>query len=196
VTNEIVAKLVDRQSTFENAGETAKLGAEVSAAFSLLPGLDLGAGYAWSDFTYRDYAELVSCRYLSPAEYPQCPAAGQVSIPRDGNRLQYVPQHQWSAFASWKGPAGLRARVQTNTWGRYHLDAANTETYRGYRFLTNVGIGWTRGSHELLLDAQNVLDSRHAMAVTKDASGKVTYTAATPRSVMLGYRLAFGGGRP
>lgn len=179
VTDEIVASVVSGRTVFQNAGETDKRGLEAAASVRVGYGVEAGASWAYADYTYVHFTER----------------AGAETADRSGNRLPYVPRHQHGAFASWRHPIGLRLRVRTNTWGRYWLDNANSETYAGYAFVTGLGAAWAFGRHELILDVQNVLDERYAMQVVKDTSGRVTYSAGTPRSIAVGYR--FGpGGRP
>jgi iron complex outermembrane receptor protein len=113
-----------------------------------------------------------------------------VPVDRSGNRLPYVPEHQYGVFASWRHASGLRLRAQANTWGEYWLDSENTATYPGYAFLTSLGAAWALGRHEVVLDVENALDQRYAMEVKKDVNGKVTYAAGTPRYVSFGYRFA------
>jgi iron complex outermembrane receptor protein len=172
VTDEIVASVASGRTLFQNAGETEKRGLEAAASVLVRYGVEVGASWAYADYAYVHFTER----------------AGGATADRSGNRLPYVPRHQYGAFASWRHPAGVRLRVRTNTWGRYWLDSANTETYRGYAFLTGLGAAWAFGRHELVLDVENVLDERYAMQVVKDTSGKVTYSAGAPRSIALGYR--------
>lgn len=175
VEDEIVQSVSSGQTVFQNAGETRKLGVEVAASVRLLEGLEAGASYGYADYTYVAFTERV----------------GATTADRAGNRLPYVPRHQYGLFATWRHASGVRLRVESNTWGRYWLDSANTEKYRGYAFLTSLGAAWTFGPHELLLDLENLLDERYAMQVVKDTSGKVTYSAGTPRAASLGYRYGF-----
>ena len=175
VEDEIVSSVSSGQTVFQNAGETRKLGVEVAASVRLLEGLEAGASYGYADYTYVAFTERV----------------GATTADRAGQRLPYVPRHQYGLFAAWRHASGVRLRVEANTWGRYWLDSANTETYRGYAFLASLGAAWTFGPHELLLDLENLLDERYAMQVVKDTSGKVTYSAGTPRSASLGYRYGF-----
>jgi iron complex outermembrane receptor protein len=172
VTDEIVQVVTSGVTQYQNAGKTRKLGAEASASVRLPAGFELGASYAFSDFTYERFTERV----------------GATNAVRDGKRLPYVPVHQYGAFAAWRHPIGLRLRVATNTWGRYWLDSANTERYRGYAFLTSVGAAWAFRRHEAVVDVQNLLDDRYAAQVTKDANGKVSYAAGTPRTFIVSYR--------
>jgi iron complex outermembrane receptor protein len=180
VEDEIVSVATGGTTEFQNAGETRKLGVELAGSVRLPGGLEAGASWAYSDFTYVRFLEVVR----------------GASADRSGNRLPYVPWHQYGAFASWRHPSGLRLRVQTSTWGRYWMDNANTASYRGYSFVTSVGAAWALGRHEVLLDAANVLDAHYAMQAVKDVQGVERYTAATPRTVILGYRFRLGGGPP
>jgi iron complex outermembrane receptor protein len=172
VTDEIVQVVTSGVTQYQNAGRTRKLGAEASASVRLPAGLELGGSYAYSDFTYARFTERV----------------GGTNAVRDGKRLPYVPLHQYGAFVAWRHPIGVRLRVAANTWGRYWLDNANTERYRGYAFLTSVGAAWAWRRHEAVVDVQNLLDDRYASQVTKDTSGRVTYAAGTPRTVIVSYR--------
>jgi iron complex outermembrane receptor protein len=171
VVDEIVSVPEGGLTVYRNAGETRKLGAEVSGSVRLPAGLELGASYAYSDFTYVRFADR--------------------GVTYDGKRLPYVPVHQYGAFAAWRHPAGLRLRLQTNTWGRYWIDNANSERYRGYAFLTSAGAAWRWGRSEVMLDVSNLLDERYAAQVTKDATGaRVSYSAGTPLTVLASYRFS------
>lgn len=52
--------------------------------------------------------------------------------------------HQYSLFAYYKHPSGFKFKVDTNTWGEYNVDNANSEKYRGYEFLTNALVGYEK----------------------------------------------------
>jgi iron complex outermembrane receptor protein len=174
------------ERTFQNAGRTRKRGVETSASFRLGGGVEAGASYAYADYRFVEFMERV-------------PASGQPGTPsyrperyvdRAGNRLWYVPEHQYGLFASWRHASGLRLRAQANTWGRYWMDNANTASYPGYAFLTSLGAAWAFGRHEVLLDVENLFDQRYAMQAQRDVTGtKDTFAAGTPRYVSLGYRL-------
>jgi iron complex outermembrane receptor protein len=186
VVDEIVSVITTQGTQYQNAGETRKLGAEASASVRMPAGFEVGASYAYSDFTYVRFQENVTVR-ANPGGTP--PRYETRSADRSGNRLPYVPVHQYGGFVAWRHPVGLRLRVATNTWGRYWIDNANTERYRGYALLTSVGAGWKRGRHEALVDVSNLLDDRYAAQVTKDASGtRVSYSAGMPRTFIASYR--------
>lgn len=103
-------------STYSNAGETTKKGIEFTGKVQALKGLFVGGSYTYSDFKYEDFTE---------------PIRG-VNYDRSGNRLPYIPMHQYSLFVLYKHPAGLKFKLDTNTWGEYYVDNANSEKYKGY----------------------------------------------------------------
>ncbi len=113
-----------------------------------------------------------------------------VNMDRAGKTLPFVPKNEYGLFVGWKS-GGWRARLSSNTWGEYWIDNANTEKYEGWEWVTNLSIGYGRDGHSLTLNADNLTDKRYAFEVKKDTTGKVTYTAAAPRSVMLTYRYDF-----
>jgi len=109
---------------------------------------------------------------------------------RDGNRLPYVPMHQYSLFAAYKHSSGLRFRVETKTWGEYEVDNANSETYKGYSFITNALVGYEWKGLDFTFDAYNIFNTLHAIEVTKDSGGTAKYRPGDPITLMarIGYK--------
>mgnify|MGYP001177787768 CR=1 FL=1 len=165
VKDDIVQTMLpNNESSYANAGETEKKGVELSAKMQVLKDLYLGAAYAYSDFTFTEFNEVI----------------GGTNFRRDGNRLPYVPMHQYTLFASYKHSSGLRFKVETNTWGSYEVDNANSETYKGYEFITNALVGYERNGLDISFDVYNIFDTRHAIEVTKDSGGAAKYRPGTP----------------
>ncbi len=181
VEDEIVQQYQSGQSVYRNAGETRKRGIELGGAYEILDGLNLGGGYAYSDYQFEDFTEIVRTFV---------PGVGMVATNQDraGNTLPYVPRHQYSLFASYAHDSGLRARVETRSWGDYWLDNANTEKHGGYDLVTDVMVGYERGAHSLQLNVDNVFDKYFAVEATKDLNGDKRYRVAPPRTWMLTYR--------
>ncbi|MCW8890687.1 MAG: TonB-dependent receptor, partial [Sedimenticola sp.] len=138
VTDEIVSVLQPgNQSEFQNAGETLKKGFELSSKMALGKYFSLGANYAYSDYTYKDFSELVRIMgVLTPRD-------------RTGNQTPFVPNHQYSLSLDYDHPSGFMARIQADTWGSYYMDSANTEKYDGYDFLTSLMLGYASGPHKV-----------------------------------------------
>lgn len=156
-------------STFTNAGKTQKKGFEFAGTYQLIEGLEVGASYAYSDYKFKRFSEPV----------------GLTNIDRSGNRLPYIPIHQYSAFISYKHTSGFRFRVQTDTWGSYYMDNANTEKYKGYEFLTSASAGYSRGNLDMSLTVDNLFDKKYAVEVTKDTFGVKRYSPGPPRTFLV-----------
>ncbi len=105
--------------------------------------------------------------------------------------MPFVPKDQYGLFVGWQSPLGWKARLASNTWGEYWLDNANTEKYPGWEWVTNFSLSYEHKGHSLTFNADNLFDKHYAMEVKKDTSGKVTYAAAAPRTLMLTYRYDF-----
>jgi len=169
VQDDIVqTQLPDNQTSYSNAGETRKKGLELSAQVQPWKGLHIGGAYTYSDFTFAQFNEVIN----------------GVNYKRDGNRLPYIPVHQYALFASYKHSSGLRAKVETNTWGEYEVDNANSETYKGYSFITNALVGYEWKGLDVTFDAYNILNTRYAVEVTKDSGGVARYRPGGPLSLM------------
>jgi len=81
--------------------------------------------------------------------------------------------------------------VQSDTWGEYYIDNANSEKYKGYEFLTSATIGYEKKNLDLALMVSNLFDKRYANEVTKDASGVKRYTPAPPRTFLVRLTYSF-----
>jgi iron complex outermembrane receptor protein len=176
IEEEIVqARLPDETVSYSNAGRTKKTGVELAASVQPILGLQLGATYAYSDFSFARFDEPI--RAFDPASHRMVTEV----YDRSGNRLPYVPRHQYSLFASFEHATGLRAVVRTHTWGEYFVDSANSETHPGYEFLTSALIGWEGDHWSLTFDVKNLFDQRYAVEVTK-AGDTLRFYPGEPRS--------------
>ena len=156
--------------------ETAQLEVQIAAFEEANPGIEIEATrYAYSDFIYDDFTELVS----------------GVPVDRSGNQMPYVPRNQYSLFADYRHPSGFKIRIQTNSWGSYYMDNANTEKYKGYDWVTGLAMGYEVGPHNMSLNVDNLFDQRYAMEAKKDTRGKKYYSAASPLAAMLTYSYNF-----
>lgn len=158
----------DGQTQFVNAGKTEKRGFEFSASYRLLKELEAGVSYTYSDYKFKEFSEPV----------------GSVNVSRNGNRLPYIPMHQYSLFLSYKHPSGLRARVQADTWGEYYMDNANSEKYSGYEFLTSASVGYAKGNLDISFMVDNLFNKKYAVEATKDTTGVKRYVPGAPRNFL------------
>ena len=176
VEDEIVSILNGYQTEFENAGETKKLGFEFSGFYEINDYLSLGASYAYSDYTFEEFYE---------------PIYGVGNVDRSGNQIPLIPKHQYSLNLTVSHPSGFSGRIQTDTWGEYYMDNANTEKYDGYDFLTSIMVGYEKAQHSISLNIDNLFDQRYAAEVKKNTSGTKFFYAGAPRTAMLNYRYQF-----
>lgn len=176
VEDEIIqVKNANGQTVYSNAGETKKIGFEVSGIYNINKYLSFGANYAYSKFKFKTFEEQVR----------------GASESRDGNVLPYIPKHQYSLFTTLNLDNGLKARLSTKTWGSYYMDNANTQKYEGYKFVTDLMVGYEKKDHSIQLNIKNLTNKYYAMEASKDVYGNETYKAASPRSFMLTYAYKF-----
>jgi iron complex outermembrane receptor protein len=187
VNKEIVQINTGGTTEYTNAGKTDKQGLELLGRFLLEGGWELGGHYGYADYTYASFSEPVRV-CTGPGGAPPCTTT---NVNRAGKRLPFVPEQQYGVFLGWKSPSGWHAKLTSNSWGEYWLDNANSEKYRGWRWVTQLAAGYEKNGHSLTLNVDNLFDKHYAFEVKKDTTGKVTYTAAAPRSVVLTYRYAF-----
>lgn len=184
-TDEVISTLDGSGDTFyQNAGKTEKKGLEFSGSYQLTDAksaneLWLGASYAYSDYHYKSFNEITY------------PSGVKTLEDRSGNQLPFIPEHQYSVFLTYKHASGIKARLQSDTWGEYYMDNANTEKYEGYQFITSLNVSYETGPHTVSANIQNLTDERYAVEVKKDTGGDISYTPGAPRSFLLSYRYKF-----
>ena len=168
---------------YDNAGNTQKRGLEFNGSFKINENIEFGASYAYSDFKYKEFSESEVTSYF--------PIKTVVTHDRAGNYLPYIPKNQYSLHTTFKMANGFKSRITTKSWGSYYMDSANTQKYEGYKFVTDLMIGYEKNEHSLQLNIKNITDKYYAMQADKSLDGDVTYKAAAPRSAMLTYAYKF-----
>ena len=173
VKDEIVGVIQEDTTEYVNAGKTDKKGFEISGTVRLHDTFKLGASYTYSHYQFDEFTEPVR-------EGPVT-----TNVDRSGNRLPFIPNHQYSLFAHYRHPSGLKFRLNTHTWGSYYMDNANTEKYGGYDFVTNVMIGYEAESFDIALNIDNLFDKKYASEAQKDTTGTNKYIPASPMSFIV-----------
>ena len=180
VTDEIIQVLDAAGNTeYDNAGKTRKRGLEFNTVYKVTDNLDLGGSYAYSDFKFVKFEEKVG---FGPGAHWDN---------RAGNDLPYIPKHQYSLFATYNMDNGFKSRITTRTWGDYYMDNANTQKYEGYKFVTDLMVGYERDLHSLQLNIRNITDKYYAAEAQKDVNAVESYKSGAPRSFMLTYAYKF-----
>ncbi|NOR56894.1 MAG: TonB-dependent receptor, partial [Sulfurimonas sp.] len=176
VDDEIIQiKDANGNSIYDNAGKTQKRGLEVTAVYKPIESVQLGANYAYSDFKFVKFNESVSGSLVS----------------RDGNYLPYIPKNMYSLFATYNMKNGFKSRISTKSWGKYFMDNANTQEYDGYKFVTDIMLGYEKDAHNIQLNINNITNQYYAMEALKDVYGNESYKAAAPVNGMLTYIYKF-----
>jgi len=179
VRDEIVTVNTGGLNSFVNAGKTRRKGFELSGSVRLPRAFELGGYLGLTDYRYVSFSEPVR---VGPST---------VNFDRSGNTLPFIPRKQYGLFGSWRPTENWRIRLSSNTWGEYWLDNANTEKYPGWQWVTNLSVAYELHAHSLTLNVDNLADKHYAVEVKKDTAGRVTYSAAAPRTLMLTYRYDF-----
>jgi iron complex outermembrane recepter protein len=167
---------------YRNAGSTRHQGLEVGGDLSVVPGLNLGAAWTYSDYRFREYSftDTAGTHVLDGR-----PLAG---IP--DNWLNLTIRAQPAAFA------GAWAEVQpTYSSGYLVSDVANTRTSPWWS--TNVRAGWDgkAGSTRLspFIGINNAFNHQYVSSVVINAARGRYYEPAPGRNVYLG--ISIGAGR-
>ncbi len=185
VTDEVVQVMNNQNNTtYDNAGRTDKLGVEFEGQVRLFDtsgagSLWAGGSYSYTNYEYVDFVEPVR---MGPVVVP---------MDRSGNKLPYVPEHQYSLILSYLHPVGVSARVQANTWGEYYMDNANSETFEGYDLVTTLDLAYQYEGHRVSFNVKNLFDELYSVQATKSLRGTKSFAAGTPRAYMLSYRFEF-----
>lgn len=174
VRDELVAvKGTDDTTYYTNAGQTRRLGAELSVDYLVTEALDIGANGSLYDYTYVDYVDE--------------------GVDYSDNKQRYIPDYQYSLFAGYRY-GGFSARIEGISYGPYYMDDANTEKYDGFTLVTDLMFAYTYKNNRVQLNVNNLFDQRYASEVSKTAGyggAKYYYTPASPRFAMLTYTYEF-----
>ena len=176
VSDDIVSVVDNNSETnYQNAGKTRRIGFEATGQYEVVKDLNLGGNYAFSRYEYEKFTEV----------------ANSTTTSRDGKQVPYVPEHRYTLFADYDFGSGFSSRVETQTWGEYFMDNANTKKYKGFKWATSLYLGYELDQHKLSLNVENLFDKRYATEAKRDTSGTDSYAGAEPRTVLLTYRYNF-----
>ena len=175
IDDEVLSLMDSYGNTFyDNAGQTVHKGLELNGTYKATETISLGASYAYSDFYFDEYKEMVKT----------FPGPVITTITRDGNQIPLVPEHKYTAFVDYRRPKGFYGRLSSNTWGEYYVDTANTETYEGFT-VVNAKVGYKQKNTDFYLQVGNIFDKKYAAEVAS-SYGKVQYSPAAPLTVTAG----------
>ncbi|MEM7372943.1 MAG: TonB-dependent receptor [Bacteroidota bacterium] len=166
-----LADFPDREF-FRNAGQSSRLGAEMSLQANLATGLQATASYTWNQFQYEDYL-VVEERF-------------------DGHVLPGIPQQVAYLGLQYAHSSGFFANIWGRRIGEIYANDANTVKIDPYTLL-QLRLAWTLstswGEWEPFFGVNNVLDQQYAGNVRINAFGGRYYEAAATRNIFGGVRI-------
>ena len=130
-----------------NLDDTRTLGAETQLELQWSPSLTSGLSYLFSNAEVRSAS--------------QDPAL-------EGNRLAQVPEHQGSAWVSWRLAPGARIGLALRYVGRRYEDDRNTRELGDFFVVDAVVSQRLRDVWELFVRAENLFDRAYAVGETAD----------------------------
>jgi iron complex outermembrane receptor protein len=154
---------------FDNAGDSTHKGVEAAGSIVIIDGLTFGLAYTYSDFILDDYES-------SGEDF-------------SGNRLPLVPKHQLSGSLKYKHPSGFSWKISSDYWGKYYVDEANSESYKGYT-VVNARVAYDKDNLGLFVSADNIFDEEYATEVTK-SRGTLKFSPAPPITWLAGVSYKF-----
>jgi|GEM_PF-2179603 len=162
---------------YENVGKTRKTGLELGTKYTLNDFYYVGANYSAYKYTYKGYIAYDS-------------VAGK-NVDYSGNKIEGIPSYTYALYTGFKNPMKkIRAKVECITSGSYYTDRANTVSYEGYKFVTNIMAAWEpETNHMLMLNINNLFDERYAASVL--TTSETVYSVAAPRTVIVSYQYKF-----
>ncbi|HEY4148838.1 MAG TPA: TonB-dependent receptor [Chitinophagaceae bacterium] len=172
-TNEIISvRQNDGSYQNQNAGKTNHQGIEYGATYR--PN---------TQWMLRLGATNVQHRFLQDVEK---------GIDYSGNEMANAPHFIANAEIMYKPTfvKGLRIGAEWQHMGRYWMDNANSETYKGFD-VVNFRTGYRIKQLEIWINALNAFNRYYAVIATKSTYG-YTYNLGDPREFTLGVSIHFG----
>ncbi len=176
---------------FRNAATSDRTGIEAGVTAVIARELTLRAAYAWSDFTYSEYA-------AGSTELDSTGAVVEIERDFGGNRLPSVPEHNLTLSVTWERPIGGNVtgflRPTFRAISGLYADDRNSEKAGGYRLLDAVGgldIGAGRLNIVLSGGCLNLTDRRYVAFVNINAATGEFYEAGAPRNWFAGLNVGY-----
>lgn len=179
--NELLnVKLEDNSTDYRSAGETRHKGIEFGINYKPSTQIHFRLGGTYAQHTFIDFK--VSDKptdVLQNLDGKEMPAAPRWS---GNSEIYYYPN--WLP--------NLRTSVEWQHVGSYYQDQINTVKYDGYN-LFNARIGYQWKAFEIYGNVINITDKLYAYNVSRanTTNAQATYTAAAPRTFVLGIQYNF-----
>jgi len=180
--NELLSvRLPDNSTDYRSVGETRHKGIEFGGNYNFLSNqLNIRFGGTVAEHTFIDFAvsdkPTDALQNLNGKEMPQAP--------------RWSGNSEISYYPNWFPK--FRTSLEWQTVGNYYQDQINTVKYAGYDIF-NFRAGYEWKGIEIYGNIINLTDKLYAYNVTRanTASSQPTYTAAAPRTFLIGLQYNF-----
>ncbi|MFT2010702.1 TonB-dependent receptor [Pontibacter sp. 13R65] len=171
-TNEIVSvRLDDGSYENQNTGKTRHRGVEYTLRYNPIQTLAFRFSGTNAKHTYLEFVER--------------------GIDFGGKEMSTAPRFISNTELTYKPLLlqGLRVSLEWQHLGKYYMDPANTEMYKGYDLL-NARIGYSLRGFDVWLNMLNLTNQLYATTADKFAYG-INYRQGSPRTTHLGIAYNF-----
>jgi iron complex outermembrane receptor protein len=174
--NELLSvRLPDNSTDYRSVGETRHKGVEFGGNYKISNQLNIRFGSTVAEHTFIDFKvsdkPTDALQNLNGKEMPAAP--------------RWSGNSEISYYPNWLPK--FRTSLEWQSIGNYYQDQINTVKYAGYDVF-NFRAGYEWNSFEIYGNIINLTDKLYAYNVSKGntASSQSTYTAAAPRTFMIG----------
>jgi iron complex outermembrane recepter protein len=181
----VVSDITNGRSSYQNAGNTERSGAELSIDSELGNSFNVYASYAYLDAEYSE-------SFCSGSTAAICPAANKVA---SGKTIPGTYRQTAYAELNWKyAPAGFSTALEARANGRVYVADTNDMTAPGYGIMS-----WRGGFNQSIrqwqlgefLRVDNLFDRHYIGSVKLNDSNKQYYEPAANRNWLLGLNASY-----
>ena len=201
VQGEFVPRAIDGGSLPENASRSRNIGVELGMTARVTDGIELVAGYTFTDIRFRDYtsALLDATGILRPVDF-------------SGKLLPAVPRHRLTGEARVTPIPVLDLGMQVEWQGIMFVESGNADAGLWYfpsptgtgvdqvpfravpsRALVHLSASWRLGPATLFGSVENLFGLRYVGAVVANVFNGQFYEAGPPRWVSVGLKVTQWG---
>ncbi len=175
-------KQADNSTDYQSAGKTLHQGVELGLSFN-----------PTSEFNFRFGGTYAIHKFI---DFKVSDKATDVIKDYNGKIMPNAPNAIWNTELSYypKYVKNLRASIEWQFVSSYYQNQINTVKYDGYN-LINFRVGYKWKGIEVYTNVMNLTDVLYATNVTRGnlATSSSTFTAAAPRTFMMGIQYNFSG---
>ena len=137
---QVYEAITPQVSYMTNAAKATGRGVEVEITARVYDGIDVMAGYGYSDVEFDSFSDV-------QGNY-------------EGNKSPYAPEYSFNLGVQYRHALGLYARADYIGYGKMYFDRANTYSKGAYE-IVNTKIGYEATSFDIYLYAKNLFDETY-----------------------------------